>query len=45
MRENKSLIVQTQLGDIAVDYKRSPSSLALQATSLSSDIIIALNGF
>ncbi|MCY8234734.1 DUF4097 family beta strand repeat-containing protein [Priestia endophytica] len=45
MRKSKSLIVQTKSGDITVDYKRSPSSLALKATSLSLGITIALNGF
>lgn len=44
-KEGKSLLVETNSGDITVSYKEAPTSLKLTAKSDSSDITVGLNGF
>ncbi len=44
-KEGKSLFVETKSGDIAVSYKKAPTSLALTANSNSSDITVNLDKF
>lgn len=44
IREEKSLFVETKSGDIAVSYKKIPTSLAFTANSGSSDITVDLDG-
>ncbi|MGE6365413.1 DUF4097 family beta strand repeat-containing protein [Bacillus paramycoides] len=45
IKEGKSLFVETKSGDIAVSYKKAPTSLAFTANSDSSDITVNLDGF
>ncbi|MFJ8529848.1 DUF4097 family beta strand repeat-containing protein [Bacillus sp. NPDC094106] len=43
IKEGKSLLVETESGDIGVSYKEAPTSLMLTANSNSSDITVNLN--
>ncbi|MCU5096999.1 DUF4097 family beta strand repeat-containing protein [Bacillus wiedmannii] len=45
IKEGKSLFVETKSGDIAVSYKKAPTSLAFTANSDSSDITVNLDEF
>ncbi|MGE7184334.1 DUF4097 family beta strand repeat-containing protein [Peribacillus sp. NPDC006672] len=44
IKEGKSLVVDTESGDIGVSYNKAPTSLAVTAKSNSSDITLNLDG-